>query len=82
MDMINNLLNDKKNVENVEKITRHPDYRKSWCVNNKDKVNNYAKLHYLKKLNDLGEEYRDKINRKNKETRLRKREKYYWKIQD
>ena len=87
MDMIINLLDDIKNVENVEnvenienveEITRHKEYseyRKNWCANNKEKLNNYAKLHYLKKLNDLGEEYRDKINKKNKETRLRKREK-------
>ena len=41
---------------------------------NKDKINNYARLHYLKKLNDLGDEYRNKLNEKNKQARKNKKE--------
>ena len=64
-------------IENkqISRYVKYLDYKKNWINNNKDKINNYAKIHYLKKLNDLGEEYRQKINKKNKETRLRKREK-------
>ena len=50
-------------------------YRKKWIKENKDKLNNSARLHYLKKLNDLGEEYRTKLNTKNRETRKSKKEK-------
>ena len=52
-------------------------YRKKWIKENKDKLNNSARLHYLKKLNDLGEEYRTKLNTKNRETRKSKKEKIW-----
>ena len=43
-------------------------------MQNKDKINNYARLHYLKKLKDLGDEYRTKLNAKNKESRKIKKQ--------
>ena len=78
--MLNNIIENVEIPEVIEnkqisRYVKYLDYKKNWIDNNKDKINNYAKIHYLKKLNDLGEEYRDKINKKNKETRLRKREK-------
>ena len=32
-------------------------------MQNKDKINNYARLHYLKKLQELGQEYRTKLTK-------------------
>ena len=43
-------------------------------MQNKDKINNYARLHYLKKLQELGQEYRTKLNEKNKQARKIKKE--------
>ena len=43
-------------------------------MQNKPKINNYARLHYLKKLKDLGDEYRTKLNEKNKQARKNKKE--------
>ena len=79
--MINTIIENveiPKVIENIQASSRYVkylDHRRKWNNDNKDKLNNYAKIHYLKKLNDLGDEYRDKINKNNKETRLRKREK-------
>ena len=76
--MINTIEEIPEVIENIQLSSRYVkylDYRKKWVSNNKDKINNYAKIHYLKKLNDLGEEYRNKINQKNKENRLKKKEK-------
>ena len=42
--------------------------------NNKDKVNAYARAQYLKNLTNYGDEFRDKLNLKNKETRKLKKE--------
>ena len=42
-------------------------------MQNKDKINGYARLHYLKKLRDLGNEYRTKLNEKNKQARQNKK---------
>ena len=42
--------------------------------NRKNKINGYARLHYLKKLKDLGDGYRTKLNEKNKESRKIKKE--------
>jgi len=41
-------------------------YRKKWIETNRDKVNNYAKLHYIKKLNEQGDNYRALVREKNK----------------
>ena len=37
-------------------------------------MNAYARAQYLKNLNNYGDEYRDKLNLKNKETRKLKKE--------
>ena len=71
-------MNDNKTnfVENNE-INKHKkdlEYRKEWVKKNKDKVNAYARAQYLKNLNNYGDEYRDKLNLKNKETRKFKKE--------
>ena len=50
------------------------EYKKNWIIQNKDKINNYARLHYLKKLKDLGDEYRTKLNEKNKQAIKNKKE--------
>ena len=74
------------NVENVEnnknakfidkhiKRIKYLECRKLWVKKNKDNVNNYARANYLKKLNDYGDEYRTKLNNKNRETRNLKKE--------
>ena len=43
-------------------------------MHNKDKMNKYARFHYLKKLKELGDEYRTKLNEKNKQARQNKKE--------
>ena len=71
-------MNDNKTnfVENneINKHKKYLEYRKEWVKNNKDKVNAYARAQYLKNLNNYGDEYRDKLNLKNKETRKFKKE--------
>ena len=64
-----------ENFDNVNLIkNKQKEYKKNWIMQNKDKINNYARLHYLKKLKDLGDEYRTKLNEKNKESRKIKKE--------
>ena len=62
-------------IENFDNIkNKQKEYKKNWIMQNKPKINNYARLHYLKKLKDLGDEYRTKLNEKNKESRKIKKE--------
>ena len=62
-------------IENFDNIkNKQKEYKKNWIMQNKDKINNYARLHYLKKLKDLGDEYRTKLNEKNKQARKNKKE--------
>ena len=62
-------------IENFDNINfKKKEYKKNWIIQNKDKINGYARLHYLKKLKDLGDEYRTKLNEKNKESRKIKKE--------
>ena len=62
-------------IENFDNINlKKKEYKKNWIMQNKDKINNYARLHYLKKIKDLGDEYRTKLNEKNKESRKLKKE--------
>ena len=62
-------------IENYDNIkNKKIEYKKNWIKQNKEKLNNYARLHYLKKLKDLGDEYRTKLNEKNKESRKIKKE--------
>ena len=63
-------------VENneIDKHKQYLEYRKEWVKNNKDKVNAYARAQYLKNLSNHGDEFRDKLNLKNKKTRQLKRE--------
>ena len=63
-------------VENneIDKHKKYLDYRKEWVKNNKDKVNAYARTQYLRNLNIHGDEFRDKLNLKNKKTRQLKKE--------
>ena len=64
-----------ENFENVNLIkNKQQEYKKNWIMQNKDKINKYARLHYLKKLQELGNEYRTKLNEKNKESRKIKKE--------
>ena len=63
----------KENIQlpQVVKISKHYknlEYKNKWIALNRDKVNNYAKLHYIKKINELGDEYRTKLKEKNKRT--------------
>ena len=68
--MNDNNTNFVENNENeIDKHKKILQYRKEWVKNNKDKINGYARAQYLKKLNDYGDEYRNKLNLKNKETR-------------
>ena len=62
-----------ENFDNINLIKKK-EYKKNWIMQNKDKINGYARLHYLKKLKDLGDEYRTKLNEKNKESRKIKKE--------
>ena len=71
--MNNNNTNFVENNE-IDKNKKYLEYRKEWVKNNKDKVNAYARAQYLKNLNNYGDEYRDKLNLKNKETRKLKKE--------
>ena len=63
-------------VENneIDKHKKYLEYRKEWVKNNKDKVNAYARAQYLKNLTINGDEYRNKLNLKNKKTRQLKKE--------
>ena len=62
-------------IENFDNINlKKKEYKKNWIMQNKDKINNYARLHYLKKIKDLGDKYRIKLNEKNKESRKLKKE--------
>ena len=64
-----------ENFDNINLIkNKQKEYKKNWIMQNKDKINNYARLHYLKKLKDLGDEYRTKLNEKNKQARKNKKE--------
>ena len=64
-----------ENYDNTNLIkNKQIEYKKNWIKQNKDKINNYARLHYLKKLKDLGDEYRTKLNEKNKESRKIKKQ--------
>ena len=64
-----------ENFDNVNLIkNKQKEYKKNWIMQNKDKINNYARLHYLKKLQELGDEYRSKFNEKNKESRKIKKQ--------
>ena len=64
-----------ENFENVNLIkNKQEEYKKNWIMQNKDKINGYARLHYFKKLQELGDEYRNKLNEKNKESRKIKKE--------
>ena len=68
--MNDNNTNFVENNENeIDKHKKYLQYRKEWVQKNKDKINGYARAQYLKKLNDYGEEYRNKLNLKNKQTR-------------
>ena len=58
---------------NNKDIEINQEHTKTWIMQNKPKINNYARLHYLKKLKDLGDEYRTKLNEKNKEARKKKK---------
>ena len=62
-----------ENFDNINLIKKK-EYKKNWIIQNKDKINGYARLHYLKKLKDLGDDYRTKLNEKNKESRKIKKE--------
>ena len=63
-----------ENFDNINLIkNKQIEYKKNWIKQNKNKINNYARLHYLKKLKDLGDEYRTKLNEKNKEARKKNR---------
>ena len=62
-------------LDNINLIkNKQKEYKKNWIMQNKDNINNYARLHYLKKLQELGDEYRTKLNEKNKESRKIKKE--------
>ena len=64
-----------ENFDNINLIkNKQEEYKKNWIMQNKDKINGYARLHYLKKLKDLGDEYRSKLNEKNKESRKKIKE--------
>ena len=64
-----------ENFDNINLIkNKQIEYKINWIKQNKDKINKYARLHYLKKLQYLGDEYRTKLNEKNKEARKKKRE--------
>ena len=64
-----------ENFDNINLIkNKQKEYKKNWIMQNKDKINNYARLHYLKKLQELGQEYRTKLNEKNKQARKIKKE--------
>ena len=66
-----------ENFDNINLIkNKQIEYKINWIKQNKDKINKYARLHYLKKLQDLGDEYRTKLNEKNKEAR-KKKESYF-----
>ena len=58
IEMNNNNTNFVENNE-IDKHKKYLEYRKEWVKNNKDKVNNYARAQYFKKLNDYGDEYRN-----------------------
>ena len=75
--MNNNNTNFVENNE-IDKHEKYLEYRKEWVQNNKDKINGYARAQYLKKLNDYGDEYRDKLNLRNKETRKFKFDNQNW----
>ena len=75
--MNNNNTNFVENNE-IDKHEKYLEYRKEWGQNNKDKINGYARAQYLKKLNDYGDEYRDKLNLRNKETRKFKFDNQNW----
>ena len=63
-----------ENFDNTNLIkNKQKEYKKNWIMQNKDKINGYARLHYLKKLKDLADEYRTKLNEKNKESRKKKK---------
>ena len=62
-----------ENFDNINLIKKK-EYKKNWIIQNKDKINGYARLHYFKKLKDLGDKYRNKLNEKNKESRKLKKE--------
>ena len=48
-------------IDNIKLIkNKQIEYKKTWIMQNKPKINNYARLHYLKKLQELGDEYRTK----------------------
>ena len=67
IEMNDNNTNFVENNENeIDKHKKYLQYRKEWVQKNKDKINGYARAQYLKKLNDYGEEYRNKLNLKNK----------------
>ena len=70
--------NNTKFVENneseIDKHKKYLEYRKEWVKKNKDKINGYARAQCLKNLNSYGDEYRDKLNLKNKESRKLKKE--------
>ena len=52
-----------ENFDNVNLIkNKQKEYKKNWIMQNKDKINNYARLHYLKKSKELGDDYRTKLN--------------------
>ena len=62
-------------IDNIKLIkNKQIEYKKTWIMQNKPKINNYARLHYLKKLQELGQEYRTKLNEKNKQARKIKKE--------
>ena len=64
-----------ENFDNVNLIkNKQEEYKKNWIMQNKDKINGYARLHYLKKIKDLGDEYRTKLNEKNKQAIKNKKE--------
>ena len=68
--MNDNNTNFVENNENeIDKHKKFLQYRKEWVKNNKDKVNSYARAQYLRNLNIHGDQYRDKLNLKNKEAR-------------
>ena len=76
MGNVENVENN-KNAKFIDKNIKHIKYlecRKLSVKKNKDNVNNYARANYLKKLNDYGDEYRTKLNTKNRETRNLKKE--------
>ena len=64
-----------ENFDNINLIkNKQKEYKKNWIMQNKDKINGYARLHYFKKLQELGNEYRTKLNEKNKQARQNKKE--------